>query len=263
MFQFTLARVRPARRPSRGALPAVALALSLCFSPGAPAADVRALESLLDSVLVNHVDDGYVDYPAIARNARFYKYVEAVAEFDESTLPNDDARLAFWINAYNAFAIKSIIDGITPISTMSRIKFFRTNEHRIAGRDIDLRAIEEDVIAAFERPLAYFAIVNATYSGPALRSEAYRADRLAAQLEDNARDFINDNRKNRFSNATRRAKLSELFERHADKFGDDDEAVLSFVAQYVKDEEKAAGLKEGRFEIMYMDYDWSINGRPM
>lgn len=251
---------------ARRRLVGTALALLVALlAAGAPvrAADIRVLDSLLDSVLESHVDGGYVDYPAIARNARFYKYIEAVAEFDVATLADDDARLAFWINAYNACAIKLIVDGGTPISSMSRIKFFRTTEHRIAGRNIDLREMEHDIIASFDRPLAFFAIVPATYSGPRLRSEAYRADRLAAQLEDNAYDFINDNRKNRFSLAASKAKLSEVFEWHAEQFGEDDAAVLAFVAGYVRDEEKAKALTTGTFEIEYLDYDWSINGRPM
>ncbi|MGE0485717.1 MAG: DUF547 domain-containing protein [Gammaproteobacteria bacterium] len=229
----------------------------------ASATDSRVLNALLDGVLEAHVQDGYVDYPAIARNVRFHKYLEALAEFDADGLADDRERMAFWINAYNALVIKQIIEGQTPIGTIAKIKFFRTTEHRAGGRDVDLQTLAEDILFKFEDPRVHFAIVDSGYSAPRLRSEAYRVDELDRQLDDNTRDFLNDNRKNRISETLRRAKLSPIFEDYIDDFGGDKAGVLEFLSRYVDDEKLAEALAAGRFDLEYMEYDWSINGRPM
>jgi len=194
---------------------------------------------------------------------RFHKYLEAVAEFDPATLGDERERLTFWINVYNALAIKQIVDGLSPIGTMGRLKFFRTTEHRVAGASYDLDDIAQKVHAASDDPRVHFALVNASYSAPKLRAGAYRADELEQQLEDNTRDFVRDVRKNRFSLELRQAKLSPIFEEHMEDFGGDERGVLAFVARYVDDEVLAKELADGRFKVKFLDYEWSINGRPM
>lgn len=243
-------------------LPRVLLLFALLLPASAFATDSRVFNALLDGVLEAHVEDGYVDYPAISRNVRFHKYLEAIAEFDPDSLADDAERMAFWINAYNALVIKEITDGQTPIGTFAHIKFFGT-DHRVAGRDLDLDSIAEDILFKFDDPRVHFAIVNSAYSAPRLRSEAYRVDELDRQLDDNTRNFINDNRKNRISMTLRRARLSKIFDDYADAFGGKDQDVLAFVARYVSDEKLAEAVASGRFDIEYLDYDWSINGRPM
>ena len=204
-----------------------------------------------------------MDYPALAKNARFYKYLDAIAELDPSTLETREEQLAFWINAYNALAMKNIVDGMSPIDMLGRVKFFRTTEHRVGGRSYDLRSIENDVLADLEEPRVHFAIVPAAYSAATLRSEAYRAESLEQQLEDNTREFINDNRKNRFGLVTGKAKISSIFDDHEKVFGGSERAVMAFIARYVTKKGAAEVLSQGRLEIEFMQYDWSINGRPM
>jgi len=239
------------------------IALLLVLPLSALAADVRVINALLDGVFEAHVKDGYVDYPQIARNVRFHKYLEAIADFDVETLVDDKERLAFWINAYNALAIKQIVDGQSPIGTIGRMKFFRTTNHRVGGRSLDLRSIESDILFRMKEPRVHFAIVNSSYSAPRLRSGAYRADELEQQLEDNTRDFLTDNRKNRYSNTLRQVKLSPIFEEHKGDFGGDDKSVLEFISHYVADEALATDLAAGGYSIKYLEYDWSINGHPM
>ncbi|MEQ8231484.1 MAG: DUF547 domain-containing protein [Gammaproteobacteria bacterium] len=248
----------------RSPWPALLLAgLLLLAVRGAAATDVRALNALIDGVFAAHVEDGYVDYPAVARNVRFHKYLEAIRDVDESAFAGDAERLAFWINAYNALAIKQITQGMSPIGTIARMKFFGSNDHEVAGRTWDLESITDDVLFEFDDPRVHFAVVNASYTAPMLRSGAYRAEELEQQLEQAAHRFVNDNRKNRFSNGLLRAKLSPIFEEYEDAFGGDDKAVQAFLARYIEDEETRRNLEAGRFELQYLDYDWSINGRPM
>ncbi len=247
---------------SRSSILRAAALVTVLLTQGTFAAEPATLNALIDNVLRTHVKDGYVDYPAIARNVRFHKYVEALAEVDLGALGGEEEAIAFWLNAHNALAIRMVTDGTTPVDALGRLKFFRTTEHRVGGREYDLEDIQT-LLAEFGDPRLHFAMVSAAYAGPDLRAGAYRADQLGQQLDEAVRAFVNDKRKNRFLLTLRRAKLSELFERHAEDFGDSDKAVLAWIAPYVAEPEAAKALVKGGFEIEYMEWDWSINGRPM
>ena len=260
-----MTQVTPVKASSRSLALAgriIALALLLVTTGVTQAADTRALNALLDSVLSEHVKDGYVDYPAIARNVRFNKYLESLAEFNLESLSDDQDKLAFWLNVYNALVIKNIVDGKSPNGVMDRMTFFGANL-RVGGRSIDLKSIESDILRKFKDPRVYFAIVPATSSAPKLRSQAFNGEEVQQQLESATRDFINDKRRNRFSAALQAAKLSKLFEQHRDDFGKSDKELLGYVAGYVNDEDVAKILKRGTYSIKFMDYDATINGNSI
>lgn len=245
------------------AIARLALLLIGFVTPAAAgASETRALNALFSGVLAQSVDDGYVDYPSIARNVRFYKYLDAIAEFDVEGLGDDNERKAFWINAYNALAIKFIIDGKSPNGMMDRIGFFGANA-RVGGRDVDLKTIDAEILAPFADPRLRFALVPAQASAPKLQSFAFSGTNLDEQLDQAARDFINDKRRNRFSDALRAAKLSRLFEQYHDEFGAEDRDVLKYVATFVADEGVAKILDRGDYTIKYMEYDPGINGNPI
>ena len=241
----------------------VVVGILIAWSQASTAADAKTLNALFGQVLRAHVDEGYVDYPAVSRNVRFHKYLEAIASLDPDTLDSREVSIAFWLNVYNALVIKQIVDGQTPIGPIAKIRFFRTTEHPVAGRNLDLQSIADDILFEFEEPRVHFAMVNSTYSAPRLRSEAYRADELERQLESNTRDFLNDNRKNRYSVALRRAKLATVFEEYEDEFGGSKKAVLDFIVPYLEEEAVVESIRDDRWDVEYMKYDWSINGRPM
>lgn len=226
------------------------------------ASDAKTLDSLLGSVLAEHVKDGYVDYPAIARNARFAKYIDSLSTFDIGSLTDDKERLAFWINVYNALVIQNVIDGMSPNGPMDRMRFFGRNLE-VGGKGYDLKTIEGDILAEFEDPRVYFAIVPATSSAPKLRAGAYVGEQVDQQLDEAARDFVNDKRRNRYSDALQAAKLSKVFEQHRKVFGKKDKELLRYIAQFVNDERVAKKLKRGTYDIKFMDYDATINGNSI
>lgn len=239
--------------------------LTLCLLVAAftaRAADLNTVNTLFQEVFADHVKDGYVDYPEIARDLRFGKLMEALAELDPASLPDDAARTAFWINAYNALAVKNIIDGKSPNGAMSRMGFFGANA-RIGGRSLDLKSIESELFAKNDDPRIHFALVPATASAPKLHAEPYLGETLDAQLEAATREFVNDKRKNRFSSALQAAKVSRIIEQHKAEFGKTDKDVLKWLARYVNDAETVKVLNRGLYKLKVMDYDASINGNSM
>ena len=89
-----------------------------------------------------------------------------------------------------------------------------------------------------------------------------RVIRLEAQLEENARAFVNDPTKNRFDREHHVAYLSKIFEWFEPDFRAHGESLLNYVRRYVGDPELAADLATQPYRIEFLDYDWHLNGVP-
>lgn len=212
-----------------------------------------------DAILKASVDNGVVDYPRIAADPRFAPYVESLA----APLPagtSRDEQLAFYINAYNALAIKGILAGQSPSSLLGRYKYFKGTDYDVGGQRMNLFDLEREVIIPYGEPRIHFAIVCASASCPPLRAEAYTADKLEVQLEDQARKFLADTSKNYFEPEKRTARLSKIFDWYPEDFAGHSGSVQEYVAQYVPDTEIAAALRARAYKLRYLKYDWSLNG---
>lgn len=230
------------------------------YKPALPLAPGEFSHQPFDQVLHAHVRGGDVDYPGIQGDRRFDQYLQYLDHVDPNSLPKGD-RLAFWINAYNAYAIKGILDGYSPGTWAGRYRYFIGRTYRVGGASLNLYDLERDVlIAQFHDPRMHFAIVCASASCPKLQSWAYEMPQLEQQLEQAAHGFINDSSRNRFDRTNRVAYLSRIFDWFADDFSAQAGSVARYVARYVADEELARELATQRYRIEYVDYDWSLNG---
>ncbi len=231
------------------------------FHPSRPIPPNEFSHHSFDEVLQAHVKDGVVDYPAVAKDARFAAYLDQLDRVDPNALPTRRHRLAFWINAYNAFAIKGILDGYSPLTTIGQWRYFIGKQHRVGGESINLYDLEKKLlIPDFREPRIHFAIVCASQSCPRLRSQAFTADRLNGQLEENARAFVNDPTKNRFDRAARTAYLSKIFEWFEPDFLTHGGSLLGYVRRYLDDPELVADLATQPYKVEFLDYDWHLNG---
>jgi uncharacterized protein YceK len=233
------------------------------FHPAQPIAPGEFSHRAFDEVVQAHVKNGVVDYPGVAGDARFHAYIEQLDRVDPHALPDRRHRLAFWINAYNAFAIKGILDGYSPLTTVGRYRYFIGRSYRVGGETINLFDLEKKLlIPDFREPRIHFAIVCASQSCPKLRSQVFTADRLEAYLEENARAFINDATKNRFDRDRRVAQLSMIFNWFEEDFAARAGSVLDYLRRYVDDPDLVADLATQPWRMEYFDYDWHLNGPP-
>lgn len=92
------------------------LLLGIVAARGAEPLDHR----LFSQVLTAHVGDGRVDYAALKTDPRLDRYLAQLAATDPEQLPDDNARLAFWLNAYNAYTLKLIVDR-QPLKSITKI----------------------------------------------------------------------------------------------------------------------------------------------
>jgi hypothetical protein len=240
----------------RSFLLGVALGLACLLAVGIAVAQPAAFDALLRA----HVKNGVVDYPAFQDNAAFRKYVEELAK--PAQLAGKEETLAYYINAYNALAIQGILDGLSPSSLLGRARYFKIKEWPLNGRSITLYDLEHKVIRPLGEPRIHFAIICASKSCPFLRSEAYSAARLDTQLEEQARQFVNDTFRNRFDPATRTAHLSEIFKWFDEDFRGPAGSPQKYIAKYAADPEAAKLLAADGFKVEWIDYDWSLNGTP-
>ena len=187
-------------------------------------------------------------------------------------------RLAFLINAYNAFTIELILTrypNITSIRDLENFKFSSPWKRRFfvlleSTRDLD--DIEHQLLrkaADFDEPRIHFALNCASIGCPALRPEAYEAARLDAQLDDQVVRFLGDRTRNRFVRAPRAtASVSPIFLWYAQDFQAGFHGINSvqqFLARYAAalgdTPEDRARIKSGGFGLAYTEYDWALNAR--
>lgn len=229
-------------------------------APRPGSAPQAAIHRSFDEVLRANVADGKVNYPGIAQDPRFADYLEQLKV--EPAFGSREQELAYWINAYNALAIKGILDGKSPASFLGRIVYFKTTDYPVGGKKIDLYDLEREILIPLGEPRIHFAIVCASASCPKLRSEAYTADRLEQQLEVNARAFINDPTRNHLDREHKIAYLSKIFDWFDRDFEQHSGSVQRYVARYVDDPELAKALENERYRIKHLKYDWNLNGTP-
>lgn len=182
--------------------------------------------------------------------------------------------LAHWINLYNAFTIQAVlrrypIDSIRPRllglpNPLGLLRFFSRPEHQLAGRPISLATIEHRILRPLGDPRIHFAIVCASIGCPLLRPQAYRPERLEAQLEEDARRFIGNPAKVRYDAAANVLWCSPIFR----WFRADFLAVAPSLAAYILPKLPAAGpgsspqLHSPQPRLRFLPYDWRLNGRP-
>jgi hypothetical protein len=214
-----------------------------------------------NAMLAEHVDDGFVDYRAFCGSRDFAGFLEAVARADSSEASHSE-RLAFLLNAYNASAIRSVLEGRRPTSLLGRYTFFLRVRHAVAGERITLWDLEKDRIRTLGDPRIHFVLVCASASCPRLTSSAYRPGTIDAQLEAAARSFVNDPSRNRFYPEEGVAEISAIFDWFEEDFLAQASSLQEFLARYIDDPELARALRKGTFDLRFLPFDWSLNGVP-
>ena len=233
------------------------------FNPAEPIGPNEFSNRTFDELLRAYVVDGVVDYPGITADARFQAYLLQLDRVDPNRLPTRQDRLAFWINAYNAFAIKGILDGYSPMTRFGQYRYFIARDYQVGGKEINLYDLERKLlIPEFREPLIHFAIVCASRSCPKLQSRAYSAEKLDQQLEESARGFINDPTRNQFDRQQKIARLSMIFNWFEDDFITHSGSLINYVKRYVTDPDLARELESASYRVEFLEYDWRLNGTP-
>jgi hypothetical protein len=221
--------------------------------------------TLFTQVLSENVKNGLVNYRAIKADKRFADYIALLQNTDPETIPANE-RLAFWINAYNAFTMKIVVDQYPIKSIMSKTAYafgksnFQKKLTTINGKAYSLNDIENNIIRPYGDPRIHFAINCAAISCPPLRAEAYEPSRLSEQMDEQSRNFLNNPEKNSFDFVKNQAKLSKIFDWFKDDFNKYTTSVIDFISRYLPPEQEQKLRSAGKsLKINHHDYNWDLN----
>ena len=244
------------------ALVLFSLTCSFCQSGKTSSTSKPVTHQIWNTLLAKHVKaGGWVDYKGFIRDSAILNQYLNLLELAHPNNKNwsKDEQMAYWINAYNAYTVKLIIRnypvksikdikrGIAFVNSVWDIKFIK-----IEGRVYDLNNIEHGILRKDFKDARVHAAVNcASYSCPALRNEAYTADKLDVQLTDAMNRFVNDPIRNKITKD--KVQISEIFKWFSGDFVRDAGSVQAFLNRY------AAVKIEQNIPLGYLDYQWSLN----
>ena len=213
----------------------------------------------LDSILRKCVKGGRVDYAGIKKKAadRLDAYVEAVGK---AALPStSSARLAFYLNAYNALVIKAVVDRWPAIKSVMKVPgFFKRIKYRVAGKTVTLDQLENKIIRPeFKDARVHFALVCGARSCPPLSSRAFSSSNVQSKLERLTKRFINS-RLGVKKSKSGEYKVSQLFNWYADDFKRAAGSVGKFLAKYHTKDGAALATQT---TFAFQRYSWALNSK--
>jgi len=248
----------------------------LCISNISSAQSVDHRHSLWAAVLRDHVQvtgpKSTVDYRAIKDDPtnldRYLTQLKAITKAEYSQFSKEE-KLAFLINAYNAFTVKLIVDHY-PVTSIKKIGGWFSSPWKISffkllGTPQTLDGLEHDMLRKnFSEARIHFALVCASRGCPALRSKPFTADTLDQELEAAARTFLSDATRNRFDAEGKILYLSKIFDWFSSDFTKGYGSVPAFVATRLSGEPEVVSqvLSPGT-KIKFLNYDWSLNSAEM
>ncbi|MDX2245555.1 MAG: DUF547 domain-containing protein [Bacteroidia bacterium] len=232
--------------------------------PGGFTSSFKTTESLNTPSVITHAEwdfllkkyvsaEGKVNYAGLKQDkAKLEVYLKKLSTNVPAADWSKNDKLAFWINVYNAFTVKLIVDNY-PLKSIRDLgepwdkKFILIGTTTYSLNDIEHNIIRKD----FAEPRIHFAVNCASFSCPALLNEAYTAEKLEDQLTRQTKAYINNPAHNSITSA--KSQVSQLFSWYGDDFKKSAGSVSAFINKYspvkIKDDSK----------LEYKEYVWSLN----
>jgi Protein of unknown function, DUF547 len=235
-----------------------------------------------DEILDLYVRDGFVYYRALKlERGRFDGVVAQLAGAQVGSFSRDE-QVAFWLNAYNALVLRTVIDhypidgksSLYPANSIRQIPgAFESARHTVAGRSLTLDEIEKTILPEFHDPRVYFALGRGAVASGRLRSEGYAADRLEAQLTGVAGECARRLECVQIDRGGNQVLASSIFSWRDREFAaayagaassrfNDRTPVERAILAYV--EPRLFGLEQeflarNAFDVKFLPFDWSLN----
>lgn len=228
--------------------------------------------SAWDALLRQHVNDaGQVDYRGWKASAessqRLDQYLGTLSTGDLAAPAAKEARLAFWINAYNAVTVKGILREFPTTSIKNHTaqlwgyNIWKNLKLRVGGQTPSLDDIEHKTLRPLAEPRIHFAIVCASIGCPRLLNEAYVAERIHAQLDSNARHFFAQRQNFQADTARKSIGLSSILKWFGEDFGTGQSAVLQRISPWLPDDSARKLATTPGLRVRYLAYDWNLNSQ--
>ncbi len=216
---------------------------------------------LWDELLQKHVNaEGLMNYKGMQRDsARLNRYLRLLSGAHPQSSWTEAEQMAYWINAYNAFTVKLILNhypvesikdikrGIPLVNSVWDIRFIK-----IQDQTYDLNQIEHQILRPLFKDARIHAAINcASFSCPRMLRHAFTAVNLDQQLDTAMRGFINDPLRNRITSD--KAEVSAIFSWFSGDFKRDAGSIRAYLNRYSKIKISETG------KISFLNYDWRLN----
>lgn len=198
-----------------------------------------------------------VRYSRLRRNTIFHHEVEKIENYPLDQLGSREEEIAFYINAFNMFALRMVVDH-WPVKSIRDVGQFLhpvwdMPAGSLGGKTYSLDALMNTVLRRYDDPRVHFGVSCAAMGCASFRAEAYTAETLESQLDEQVAQFLSIRNGYRYDDKHGKVRLSKHFRWYRDDFkvfG----GVEAFIGRY---KSLPAGLK---YEPN-ISCDWDINGR--
>ena len=241
---------------------------------------------LFEHLLQSYVNEaGDVDYERWHRHATdrqsLDSYLAAVSRFSPESTPErfekGSQELAYWLYAYNAYVIKSIldhwpVDSVTnvkaPLEIIKGLGFFYQLRFLFGGESYSLYAVENDIIrATYQDARIHFVLNCGSESCPILRPELPVGDDLETFLQQSAIDFVGDKKNVFIDHEKNEIVLSAIFKWFRTDFINDlrrrglrsENGLIDYVGSVAPAPLKGELAGAVGYNVVFSDYDWSVN----
>ena len=224
-------------------------------APTAPAEELIAYPNheAFDALLRQYVNGrGEVNYTGLkSRTTALNDYLRQLENNAPDSSWPDAEVMAYWINAYNAYTLKLIVDNY-PTQSIKDLKGGNPWDVKwinIGGQTYSLNNIEHDILRKRFDDARIHAVVNcAAASCPPLWNRAFTSGNLQKGLDTRTKNWINNPAYNKIDGSN--VQLSKLFDWYGDDFGDK----IDFLNRYYEGDRIP-----GSANVSYLDYDWALN----
>ena len=221
--------------------------------------------------------ESHVDYAGFQADKRMLEsYLDSLSAVtgEEFSGWGRKQRLAFLINAYNAFTVELVLTRYPNLQSIKDLGSFFSSPWKkrffvLLDAERSLDEVEHGIIrrpGAFDEPRIHFAVNCASIGCPALRHEPFIADRLDSQLEDSVRRFLSDRSRNRYNVDANALEVSAIFKWYGADFEPAFGSVRGFLARYARllaDTEPGRNrIRSQQAKLRFLNYDWTLNSLP-
>lgn len=216
-------------------------------------------EKVYDALLKSHVSaDGKIDYIGLRKNITV---LDIYLDHLDKTIPlknwSSNKAKAFWLNAYNAYTIKLIVESY-PLRTIRDIKrkgktAWEIPIAKVGKHAYTLDYIEHKILRRWhDDPRIHVGINACSLSGSKFPNYVFTEKNVDKKLDKLMKEFINDEEKNKITAG--KLELSKVFEWYKEDF-----IAKGTIADYVS---KYSDVKiNDNAEVSFLEYDWSLNDR--
>jgi len=207
-----------------------------------------------DTFLKKYVTAGKVKYADIKKDT---KTLEDILKLFSQNIPNKtwnkNQKLAYWMNAYNAYTIQLVVNNY-PTKSITKIEKGKPWDKKFIpnGKSkISLNYIEHEILRKMNEPRIHFGIICASISCPNIPNKAFTPENVNKLMDNLAKRFINDPSKNKIT--AKKIQISEIFNWFGSDFKTKNTTLIDFLNKYSSTQIIA------KAKVTFLPYNWGLN----